>query len=153
MTLWINGIFGNFLLFFKKGIFVENNMYGNVYIQVILGCMFVLSVLECVKNIAFLSQSGNLEISIVYHELCLRWLKSGREANGKFPQTTMWIGWVEINFTNPTVKVWANLDNPLKRTDYAKFCMSPSPDGTLPEYVISQENNSPLTLYTDFSQF
>ena len=26
--------------------------------------------------------------------------------------------------------------------------MSPSLDGTLPEYVISQEDNSPLTLYT-----
>ena len=24
---------------------------------------------------------------------------------GKFPQTTMWIGWVESNFTNLTVKV------------------------------------------------
>ena len=29
-----------------------------------------------------------------------RWLK------GKFPQTTMLIGWVKSNFTNPTVKVW-----------------------------------------------
>ena len=43
---------------------------------------------------------------------------------GKFPQTTMWIGWVESNFTNPTVKVWADLDNPFKRNDYAKLCMS-----------------------------
>ena len=33
---------------------------------------------------------------------------------GKFPQTTMWIGWVESKFTNPTVKVWADLDNPLR---------------------------------------
>ena len=69
---------------------------------------------------------------------------------GKFPQTTMWIEWVESNFTNPTVKVWADLDNPFKRSDYAKLCMSPSLDGTLPEYVISQEDNSPLTLYIDF---
>ena len=30
---------------------------------------------------------------------------------GKFPQTTMWIGWVESNFTDPKVKVWADLDN------------------------------------------
>ena len=30
--------------------------------------------------------------------------------------------------------------------------MSPSLDGTLPEYVISQENNSPLTLYIDFQK-
>ena len=72
---------------------------------------------------------------------------------GKFPQTTMWIGWVESNFTNPTVKVWADLDNPFKRSDYAKLCMSPSLDGTLPEYVISQEDNSPLTLYIDFHKF
>ena len=71
---------------------------------------------------------------------------------GKFPQTTMWIGWVESKFTNPTVKVclWADLDNPCKRSDYAKLCMSPSLGGTLPEYVISQEDNSPLTLYIDF---
>ena len=31
-----------------------------------------------------------------------------------------------------------NLDNPLKRTKYAKFCMSPSLGGTLPESVIPQ---------------
>ena len=55
---------------------------------------------------------------------------------GKFAHT-MWIGWVESNFTNPTVKVWADLDNPFKRSDYAKLCMSPSLGGTLPEYVIS----------------
>ena len=69
---------------------------------------------------------------------------------GEFPQTTMWIGWAESNFTNPSVKVWADLDNPFKRSDYAKLCMSPSLDGTLPEYVVSQEDNSPLTLYIDF---
>ena len=28
--------------------------------------------------------------------------------------------------------------------------MSPSLDGTLPKYVLSQEVNSPLTLYIDF---
>ena len=69
---------------------------------------------------------------------------------GKFPQTTMWIGWVECNFRNPSVKVWADLDNPFKRSDYAKLCMSPSLNGTVPEYVISQEDKSPLTLYIDF---
>ena len=72
---------------------------------------------------------------------------------GKFPQTSIWIGWVESNFENPTVKVWADLDNPFKRSDYAKLCMSPSLDGTLPEYVISQGDNSPLTLYIDFQNF
>ena len=64
-----------------------------------------------------------------------------KHLKGKFPQTTMWIGWVESYFTNPTVKVWADLDKPFKRSDYAKLCMSPSLDGTLPEYVISQEDN------------
>ena len=75
------------------------------------------------------------------------------ELKGKFPQTTMWIGWIESNFTNPTVKVWADLDNPFKRSDYAKLCMPPSLDGTLPEYMISQEDSSPLTLYIDFHNF
>ena len=60
---------------------------------------------------------------------------------------------VESNFRNPTVKFWANLDNPFKRNHYAKFCMSPSLDGTQPEYVISQEDNSLLTLYIDFHNF
>ena len=32
-----------------------------------------------------------------------------------------------------------------KRTNYAKFCRSPSLDGTMPGSVTSQENNSPLT--------
>ena len=58
---------------------------------------------------------------------------------GKFPQTTIWIWWVESNFRNPSVIVWAEFH---KRSDYAKWCMSPSLDGTLPAYVISQEDNS-----------
>ena len=33
------------------------------------------------------------------------------------------------------------------------FGMSPSLDGTLPESVIPQDNNSPLTLYIDFHNF
>ena len=72
---------------------------------------------------------------------------------GNFPQTTMWIRWVESNFTNPTVKVWANLDNPFKGSNCAKFCMSSCLDGTLPESVIPQENKSLLTLYIDFLSF
>ena len=61
------------------------------------------------------------------------------------------VDWVSrSNFTNLTVKVWADLDNPFNRSDYAKLCMSPSLDGILPEYVISQEDNFPLTLYIDF---
>ena len=72
---------------------------------------------------------------------------------GEVSQTTMWIGWVENNFTKPIVKVWTDLDNPFKRSNYAKLCMSPSLDVTRPEYVISQEDNSPLTLYIDFQNF
>ena len=56
-------------------------------------------------------------------------------------------------FYKPNSKSLSRLDNPFKRSDYAKLCMSPSLDGTLPEYVISQEDNSPLTLYIDFHHF
>ena len=51
----------------------------------------------------------------------------------------MWIGWVESTFTNSTEQI---LIIHLRRRDYAKLCMSPSLDGTLPEYVISQEDNA-----------
>ena len=71
-----------------------------------------------------------------WHSLCTCVLIIDIIFEGKFPQTTMWIGWVESNFTNPTVKVWADFDNPFKRSDYAMLCMSPSLDRTLPEYVI-----------------
>ena len=72
---------------------------------------------------------------------------------GKFPQIIIWIGWVESNFTNPTEKVWTDLDNPFKRSDYAKLCKSSSLDGILPDNMISQEDNSPLTLYIHFHNF
>ena len=50
--------------------------------------------------------------------------------------TTMWIGWVESNFTNPIVKVWADLDNPFKRNYYAKLCIyiAPFPKGEVSPY-------------------
>ena len=61
------------------------------------------------------------------------------DLNGKFPQATMEIRWVESNFRHPTVTFWANLDIPFKRIIMnAKFCMSPSLDGTLPESVMRQ---------------
>ena len=48
----------------------------------------------------------------------------------KLPQAFMQIGWMEDNFRNLTAKVWANLDNPIKRYDFSKIslilCMSPS---------------------------
>ena len=56
-------------------------------------------------------------------------------------------------FYKPNSKVWADFDNPFKGSDYVKLCKSPSLDGTLPEYVISQEDNSSLTLYIDFHNF
>ena len=69
----------------------------------------------------------------------------------------MWLGQCGTRkpFTDswPTVKYYAKLDNPFKRTKYMQFCMSPSLDRTMPESVISQENNSPLTLYTEFHNF
>ena len=50
--------------------------------------------------------------------------------NGKFTQAFMQIGWMEDDFKNLTAKVWANLDNPIKRYNFSKVslisCMSPS---------------------------
>ena len=42
------------------------------------------------------------------HNFCIA-LNQCIKGELKFPQTTMWIGWVESNFTNPTVKVWADI--------------------------------------------
>ena len=48
----------------------------------------------------------------------------------KLPQAFMQIGWMEDDFRNLTAKVWANLENPIKRYDFSKvpliLCMSPS---------------------------
>ena len=48
----------------------------------------------------------------------------------KLPQAFMQIGWIEDDFRNLTAKLWANLDNPIKRYDFSKvsliLCMSPS---------------------------
>ena len=57
------------------------------------------------------------------------------ELKGKFPQTTMWIGWVESNFTNPTEilleQIWIihfrelimqSLYVALSRRNYARIC-------------------------------
>ena len=59
-----------------------------------------------------------------------------KRLKGKFPQTTMWIGWVESKFRNPTVMFWANwiihlkellikckvLYFALSRQNYARIC-------------------------------
>ena len=39
---------------------------------------------------------------------------------GKLPQAFMQIVWMEDDFRNLTTKVWANLDNPIKRYDFFK---------------------------------
>ena len=51
----------------------------------------------------------------------------------KLPQAFMQIGWMEDDFRNLTAKVWANLDNPIKKYDFffsskvsLILCMSPS---------------------------
>ena len=48
----------------------------------------------------------------------------------KLPQAFMQSVWMEDDFRNLTAKVWANLDNPIKRYDFSKVslipCMSPS---------------------------
>ena len=46
----------------------------------------------------------------------------------KLPQAFVQIVWTEDDFRNLTAKVWANLDNPIKRYDFSKvsliLCMS-----------------------------
>ena len=65
----------------------------------------------------------------------------------------MQIGRMESDFRNPTTKVWANLENPIKSYDFSNFwlisCMPPS-GGTLLQSVMSQQNNSLMELYTNF---
>ena len=63
------------------------------------------------------------------------------------------VDWVSRKqFWNSTVNFLANLDNPFKRNNYAKFCMSPSLDRTLPESVISQEKQLSIDFVHRFSQ-
>ena len=101
-------------------------------------------------NVLPISTNKNVTYKSLSYCYCLSYSST---LKGKFPQTTIWIGWVESNFRNPTVKFGANFDNPFKRTNYANICMPPSQDRTLPESVISQENHSPFTLYIDFQKF
>ena len=58
---------------------------------------------------------------------------------------------MEDDFGNLTAKVWANLDNPIKRYDFSKvsliLCIS---GGTLLISVMSQQYNCLLELYTNF---
>ena len=61
---------------------------------------------------------------------------------------------MDDDFRNLTAKVWANLDNPIKRYDFSKVslisCMLPISGGTLLISVMSQQYNCLMELYTNF---
>ena len=63
----------------------------------------------------------------------------------KLPQAFMQIEWMENYFRNPTAKVWANLDNPIK----SYFLYAVLSGGTVLIYVMSQQYNCPMELYTN----
>ena len=72
-----------------------------------------------------------------------------------FPmQAFMQIGWMEDDFRNLTAKVWANLDNPIKRYDFCKsfinFVYFALSGGILLISVMSQQYNCLMELYTNF---
>ena len=72
----------------------------------------------------------------------------------KLPQAFMQIGWMEDDFRNLTAKVWANLDNPIKRYDFPNsfinFLYVALSGGTLLINVMSQPYNCLIELYTHF---
>ena len=62
---------------------------------------------------------------------------------------------MEDDFRNLTAKVWANLDNPIKRYDFSKvsliLCIHVAlSGGTLLISVMSQQYNCLMELYTNF---
>ena len=65
----------------------------------------------------------------------------------------MWIGRVESNFRNPSVKVWADLDWIHLREVIMQSYVCRPPWMELCQNVISQEDNSSSTLYIDFEIF
>ena len=67
----------------------------------------------------------------------------------KLPQAFMQIGCMGDDFRNLTAKVWANLDNPIKRYDFSKVSLI-SCGGTLLISVMSQQYNCLMELYTNF---
>ena len=75
----------------------------------------------------------------------------------KLPQAFMQIGWMEEDFRNLTAKVWTNLDIPIKKYDFSMvsliLCMSPSQVCTILIYVMSQQYNCLMELYTHFTKF
>ena len=68
------------------------------------------------------------------------------------PQAFMQIGWMEDNLRNLTAKVWANLDNPIKRWFFKGFInfvymYVALSGGTLLISVMSQQYNCLMELY------
>ena len=61
---------------------------------------------------------------------------------------------MDDDLRNLTAKVWANLNNPIKRYDFFKgfinFVYVALPGGTLLIYVMSQQYNCLMELYTNF---
>ena len=88
-------------------------------------------------------------IAVRYQDIC-DWISPLKGEVS--PNTHMWIGWVESNFINQTVKVWADLDNPFKQTVIMQSCVCRPLWIELCQNMCnaSQEDNSPLTLYIDF---
>ena len=71
----------------------------------------------------------------------------------KLPQAVMQVGGMEDDFRNLTAKVWANLDNPIKRwffKVFIKFVYVALSGGTLLISLMSQQYNCLMELYTNF---
>ena len=96
------------------------------------------------------SPECHLSIVEIYETVMIILWKCLKE---KLPQAFMQIGWMKDDFRNLTAKVWANLDNPIKRYDFSKvsllLCMSPSQVALLIS-VMSQQYNCLMELYTNF---
>ena len=71
----------------------------------------------------------------------------------KLPQAFMQIGWMEDGFRNLTAKVWANLVNQSRDVifkGFVNFVYVALSGGTLLIYVMSQQYNCLMELYTNF---
>ena len=73
---------------------------------------------------------GVIELCRLRFSFTVNTFRSNYYLKEKLPQAFMQIGWMEDDFKNLTARVWANLDNPIKRYDFSKvslnLCMSPS---------------------------
>ena len=64
------------------------------------------------------SNSTNKEEFMFYPVICTCKANYWQKLKEKLPQAFMQIGWMEDDFRNLTAKVWAILDNPIKRYDF-----------------------------------